>query len=137
MINSYLCSDIHVEPMKNRMLFLFLLTILLSVGQAVAADYTFDRTSRDLGTVTAGKTTRVTFTVTNNGTQPLLITAARVSCKCVKIVRPRGPILPGGSAELVVTYKDRHPGAFYKTIQVETNADPASTRLTLKGTITQ
>jgi hypothetical protein len=126
---------LHGMTMKKRALILFLFASLLFGGEVAAADYTFDRTSFDLGTVQAGKTSRISFTVTNNGTLPLLITEARVSCKCVKVSRPRAPILPGQSAKLTVSHKERRAGVFYKTIEVKTNGDPEKTRLTLKGTI--
>lgn len=114
---------------------LFLLVALLPAGRAAAADYSFDRTVHDFGRVQTGKTVETHFTVTNDGTVPLLITDAAVSCKCLKVGYPKEPILPGKSAEVTVSHKDRHPGAFYKVVELKTNADPARTRLTLKGTL--
>lgn len=113
----------------------FFFAALLFAPRAAAADYTLDRTMHDFGTVQTGKTVRTNFTVTNLGIVPMVITDAAVSCKCLRVSYPKEPILPGKSAEVTVSHKDRHPGAFYKIVELKTNADPAKTRLTLKGTL--
>jgi hypothetical protein len=107
----------------------------LSPAQIPQASYTFEQTTHDFGTIRANETQTAVFTLTNHSTTPLTLTRVTASCRCSKISWPRRPILPGKSAELTVTYKDRNPGAFYKIIEVKTNGTPAETRLTLKGTV--
>lgn len=104
-------------------------------AQEPANSYVFDRTAHDFGVLKTHQAGTAVFTLTNNGTTPLVILDVKVSCDCAKIEWPRQPILPGGSAGLTVTYTDKDEGAFYKVIEVTTNGTPRRSQLRLKGSI--
>lgn len=124
--------------MKKR--FLIFIGLLLFTAAELSAQeptnsYVFDRTAHDFGVLKTNQTGTAVFNITNNGTTPLVILDVKVSCDCAKIEWPRQPILPGGSAGLTVTYKDKDVGAFYKVIEVTTNGTPRRSQIRLKGSI--
>lgn len=75
------------------------------------------------------------FTLTNTGNQPLLITSARASCGCTNLKYSQEPILPGKSTELSVTFNGSGNGAFRKSITVQTNASENPTILQITGKV--
>jgi hypothetical protein len=82
------------------------------------------------------------FTFTNNGNEPLVISAAKGSCGCTVPSYPKEPVLPGASAEIEVRYDTKRVGNFSKTVTLNTNAvnsseaKPAGTFvLTIKGKV--
>ncbi|MCD8184908.1 MAG: DUF1573 domain-containing protein [Rikenellaceae bacterium] len=113
--------------------------ILMTASSALAdpppENYSLDRTSHDFGTIKPNRAETAVFQITNQSDTPLVILDARVSCNCVKVDWPRQPVLPGKTADITVVYKDKSPGAFYKTIDITTNAVPRRTQIRLKGTV--
>ncbi len=77
------------------------------------------------------------FEVTNTGTAPVVITSAQASCGCTTPEWSKDPIMPGGKSVIKVGYNTSgRPGPFNKTITVMSNAENATTILTIKGDVT-
>ena len=96
----------------------------------------FENETIDYGTIEQGADGKREFVLTNNGTQPLIITNAQGSCGCTVPTFPKEPILPGKSAVIGVKYDTNRVGPFSKTVTITSNATAGTSKvLTIKGTI--
>lgn len=109
---------------------------------AVAVDPVFaqqgiivvDESRHDFGTIQEGDVARHVFTISNTGDGPFTLTAVRPSCGCTTPEWTTDPILPGEEGAIAVEYdSDGLPGAFEKSISVESTADPDRVLLYIKG----
>lgn len=76
---------------------------------------------------------KATFTLTNTGNRPLVITDATTSCGCTTVEYKKEPVRSGNSVELKVQYKADHPEHFDKTITVYCNAETSPIKLRIMG----
>lgn len=90
----------------------------------------------DFGTVKKGEKVEHSYTFTNTGEEPLIISNAKASCGCTVPTWPKEPIAPGETAEIPVIFDAKSPGNQTKTITVTANTTPPQTRLTIKGQVT-
>ncbi|MFH1118831.1 MAG: DUF1573 domain-containing protein [Bacteroidota bacterium] len=95
----------------------------------------YDKTVYDFGNLTQNQPGTASFTLTNEGKEPLIISAARASCGCTNLTYAKDPILPGKSTSISVTYNAAALGSFSKTVTVTTNADQQSVILQIKGIV--
>ncbi|MDX1463730.1 MAG: DUF1573 domain-containing protein [Marinirhabdus sp.] len=95
----------------------------------------FDETVIDYGTIEKDADGHRTFSFTNVGEAPIVITEVKTSCGCTVASKPTGPVLPGERAEIGVKYKTSKVGAFTKTITVISNAAEGTKILKIKGTV--
>ncbi len=115
---------------------------LVSVLMFAAASYAqgvlkFNKETHDFGKLTEGPLATYNFEVTNTGTAPVVITSAQASCGCTTPEWSKDPIMPGGKSVIKVGYNTSgRPGPFNKTITVMSNAENATTILTIKGDVT-
>lgn len=96
---------------------------------------TFDKTVFDFGTLVQSIPGTASFTLTNEGTAPLVIASAKASCGCTNLTYAKDPILPGKSVAISVTYNAAALGNFMKTITVTTNAGEQPVVLQIKGSV--
>lgn len=96
---------------------------------------TFDKTVFDFTGLTQGKPETASFTLTNEGNEPLIISSANASCGCTNLTYAKEPILPGKSTTISVTYNAAALGDFMKTITVRTNASDQPVVLKIKGKV--
>ena len=89
----------------------------------------------DYGTIKKNADGERTFTFTNTGNAPIIITNVKTSCGCTVPTKPNGPIMPGEKAEIGVKYATNRIGAFSKTITVMSNASTSNKVLKIKGTV--
>lgn len=93
----------------------------------------------DFGTIKEEKgPVSCTFEFTNTGDKPLIIIDATASCGCTRPEYSVKPIKPGKKGKIKVTYSPiGRPGAFRKTIKVNTNGRSTGGRITLviEGTV--
>jgi len=76
------------------------------------------------------------FTITNDGTEPLLITNAKGSCGCTVPSWPREAIAPGDSAKMKVTYKTNRVGPINKTVTITSNSTTGARKVVrIKGEV--
>lgn len=89
----------------------------------------------DYGTIEQNSDGTRTFTFTNEGDAPLLITKVKTSCGCTVPSYSKAPIMPGDSGELEIKYDTKKLGAFTKTVTVTSNAEGGNKILKIKGNI--
>ena len=76
---------------------------------------------------------KATFTLTNTGNRPLVITDVITSCGCTMVDYKKEPVRTGSRVELKVQYKADHPEHFDKTITVYCNAETSPIKLRIMG----
>lgn len=122
-----------------------LILILSAVMIVSAADkdgdgvYTFDTLSHDFGTIADDRPVSHTFTVTNIGDSPIVITTVtNGGCGCTTPRWTKKPIAPGKTGEVTVTFSPiGRKGEFNRQIRarIETAKKKYTTRLTFSGAI--
>ncbi len=102
-----------------------------------AADFKWDNTTIDYGTVTKADETnsKREFKFTNIGKSPLIISSCRGSCGCTVPTCPTEPILPGKGGSISVHYDINRVGPFTKTVTVTSNAKNPNETLKITGTV--
>ena len=98
---------------------------LMATAQEVktgGAEMTFDKEIHDYGTVDQGGNGESTFTFTNTGKEPLIVTKAKGSCGCTVPEWPKEPIAPGAKGTIKVKYDTNRVGPINKTVTEESNA---------------
>jgi hypothetical protein len=101
-----------------------------------AAEITFSEPEYLFGEVPQGEVIRHTFTFTNTGEVPLLVTNARSTCGCTVADYPRAPIEPGERGEVSVTFDTSNKyGLQRKPVYLIANTLPAHTTVYLQGTV--
>jgi hypothetical protein len=90
---------------------------------------TVDKEVHDYGVVEQGADGECVFTVTNTGTEPLIISLCKGSCGCTVPVCPQEPIAPGASAKITVKYNTNNVGPINKSVTITSNAgnEPSKT----------
>lgn len=90
----------------------------------------WDSVSFDFGDIARGETVEHTFTLTNEGTKPLIITAVQVTCGCTTPKGwPRNPIASGERAEIVIAFDSTGKfGRQNKVVTVISNAENKESR---------
>lgn len=122
---------------------LFIL-LLLGAGHAGAQDtlpergprITFDQVVQLFGMIPEGGDGQCTFTFTNTGDEPLVLTSCLSSCGCVVPTWDRDPVAPGDTGRVRVRYDTKRVGPFSKSVTVRSNAvDHPMVVLTIKGEV--
>jgi hypothetical protein len=97
---------------------------------------TIDKEVHDYGNVDQGGNGECTFTVTNTGNAPLIISMCKGSCGCTVPTCPKEPIAPGASATITVKYDTNRVGPINKTVTITSNAtNEPSKMIRIKGNI--
>lgn len=89
----------------------------------------------DYGNIPQNVPAEATFTLTNTGAEPLLITNVKGSCGCTATAHSDDPVAPGESTTITATYNAKKKGAFTKFVKVTTNRDEAPIKLQIKGNV--
>lgn len=88
-----------------------------------------DKESHDYGEMEKGGDPYCEFTITNKGTEPLIISNAKGSCGCTVPEWSKEPILPGESSIMRVKYDTKRVGPINKSVTVTTNATNEPTKV--------
>lgn len=97
-----------------------------------------DKEVHDHGKIKKGANGDCYFTITNTGSEPLIITKAEGSCGCTVPDWPREAIAPGKSEKMKVTYATDRVGIFNKTVTITTNDKENSVvTVQIKGEVLQ
>ena len=121
--------------MKKGILLMSVLVSSLFGYQAVAQEIiagpaiSVDKETHDYGNIAYEANGECEFTITNKGTEDLIISGARGSCGCTVPTYPKEPIAPGKTATIKVTYDTKRPGNFKKSVTISSNAtnEPSKT----------
>lgn len=103
--------------------------------QQVEKTFAWNETTHDFGKIKQNDPAAVTFTVKNNGTAPLIITAAKSSCGCTVAEFTKEPIKPNESGIVKATYNSARIGVFTKTVTVTFDGITQPDVLTIKGEV--
>lgn len=96
----------------------------------------FSKETHDYGEVKYGGNGTCTFTFTNTGTEPLIISNARGSCGCTVPEWPKQPIAPGEKAVITVRYDTKRSGPINKSVTIQSNAvNNPTVILKIKGNV--
>ncbi len=94
----------------------------------------FDTELYEFGNVKQGAKVDHTFTFTNVGTQPLIISNARSTCGCTVPEWPKEPIAPGESGTISVSFDTKGKKDIQKKpVIVTANTWPKETRVHISG----
>lgn len=95
-----------------------------------------DKDVHDYGVIPQGANGECTFTVTNIGDAPLILTNCKGSCGCTVPKCDTEPILPGAKSTITVRYDTKRVGAINKSVTISSNAtnEPEKT-VRIKGTV--
>lgn len=96
----------------------------------------FEKSEHDFGTIDQGTPQETTFTFTNTGNAPLIITDATSSCGCTVPQFTKDPVVPGGTGELLVKFNGSGQNQVTKTITVKANTEKGSELLRIKAFVT-
>ncbi len=97
----------------------------------------FDKTTHDFGTIDEGDVVEHTFSFTNNGDAPLVITSAKGSCGCTVPNWTKEPVAPGESGEMVVKFNSRGKrNQQNKSVRVTANTESGKETLQIKVFVT-
>lgn len=106
--------------MKTLLLAAAILTSTTLFAQKKADDIArLSVASYDFGKIKQNVPASTTITVTNIGTEPLLIEEARPSCGCTVSDYTKTPIAPGKTGTINATYNAAALGQFDKTLTVK------------------
>lgn len=96
----------------------------------------FEEMAYDFGDIEQNSTNPKTFTFTNTGDKPLIISDAKASCGCTVPHYTREPIAPGGTGKIDVIYKPgMQANKQTKTVTITANTEPATTVLRISANV--
>ena len=97
-------------------------------------EFKFTQTAHDFGNINEGDVVEHTFSFTNAGQAPLIISSATGSCGCTIPQWPKEPIPVGGQGEILVQFNSKNkPNAQSKTVTITANTYPKITKLNIKA----
>lgn len=97
---------------------------------------TFEKAEHDFGNIVQGTQVETVFKFTNTGKAPLIITDAKSSCGCTVPEKPKDPIAPGETGELLVKFNGSGSNQVMKTITVTANTANGKETLRIKAFVT-
>lgn len=100
-----------------------------------APSFKWNTTLHNFGKMTLNKPQTFTFTFTNAGNAPLVISQAKGSCECTKAEFIPTPIPPGKTGWVKATYDASKIGEFNRNITVTANIDGGPVNLNIKGIV--
>lgn len=112
--------------------------VSLSVAQEVVTgpSITLDKDVHDYGTIQQGANGACEFTVTNSGTEPLIISRCKGSCGCTVPQCEKAPIAPGATSAITVKYDTKRIGPINKSVTITSNAANEPTKvIRIKGKV--
>lgn len=131
--------------MKNLKWTILALSIMLTAG-AMAQGITEDKKGAviawesqtfDFGDIHQGEKVEHTFTLINQGSEPLVITNVQVTCGCtVPKGWPRDPIAPGEKATILVAFNSAGKfGRQNKVVTIVSNSVSGSNQITFSANV--
>lgn len=100
------------------------------------ASLSIDKDVHDYGTISQGADGGCEFTVTNSGTDPLIISRCKGSCGCTVPKCDKDPIMPGATSIINVRYDTKRIGPINKSVTITSNAANEPTKvIRIKGKV--
>ena len=76
----------------------------------------------DLGKVKYAQQVQTPIVCTNTGQAPLMLIDVKTECNCVSFKWNKKPIKGGEQDTIMIYFKSKQPGVFYKMVNIKTNA---------------
>ncbi|PCH86496.1 MAG: hypothetical protein COB88_07710 [Flavobacteriales bacterium] len=96
----------------------------------------FEDSKYDFGEIIQGEKISHSFTFTNTGDAPLIISSVRATCGCTVPTWSKEPIEPGDSEEIKVVFdSEGKSGTQTKDITIISNAVPNTSVLRITGEV--
>jgi len=96
----------------------------------------FDKTEHDFGQIMNGTPVETTFSYTNTGNSPLVVTNIKSTCGCTV---PQGwskePLMPGESGQFSVNFNGKGANKISKTITLTTNTEKGNEQVKISAFI--
>lgn len=109
---------------------------LTTQAQIKGAEISIDKEVHDYGIIKQGDPAESYFTITNTGTEPLIISDAKGSCQCTVPEWPKEPIAPGETKKMKVKYNSSRVGPINKTVTITSNSENTPVMVVrIKGTV--
>ena len=121
--------------MKRIILIINLLVVACLTGWS-QAQISFDKKVHDFGTVLWKNPVTATFTITNSGNKPLVISNVTTSCGCTIADWTKTPIAPGKTGVVSSTFDAKALGRFQKSVGIYSNASTRPIYLSIRGEVT-
>lgn len=99
------------------------------------AAFNWEKTALTVGQIPHNVPKEVTFTFTNTGDAPLIITRAQGTCGCTASDYTKEAIAPGTQGWVKATYNAAKMGNFSKTVTVFSNVEGEPVVLRLTGEV--
>lgn len=100
--------------------------------QASGAVITFKEKEVNFGDIIQGARVEHTFTLTNSGTVPLVISNVAATCGCTVPSWPKEPVAPGKSAEIKVSFNSAGKmGTQNSVVRIYSNASEPIEKVSL------
>jgi hypothetical protein len=103
----------------------------------VFPNISFDKTEHDFGQIMNGTPVETTFSYTNTGKSPLVVTDIKSTCGCTV---PQGwskePLMPGASSLFSVKFNGKGANKTSKTITLTTNTEKGREQVKITAFIT-
>lgn len=116
-----------------------LLTACLLLCSSIAfgqGKLNFSSESFDFGQVPEGKVASHEYDFVNTGTAPIIISHVQAACGCTTPFWTKEPIMPGQKGVVKASFNSiGRPGAFSKTVTVNSNASEPTKVLSFRGTV--
>ena len=115
--------------------FLFALSLVMTtlgfsqegLSTQKAGTFSFDTEEIDYGTIQQNADGVRTFSFTNTGNAPIVISNAKGSCGCTVPTITKKVVEPGETSEIKVKYDTKRLGRFSKTVTLTSNASEPKT----------
>lgn len=118
----------------KKIIFFTFLTLLIAVSSFAAPQVAAKEKTFELPLMVEGKVYGYSFTVQNSGDEELAVEPLKVSCGCVKIIEPAGPVKLAPKEKLTILFQFDTTGFTSSTVKyifINTN-DPKQPILTIK-----
>lgn len=90
----------------------------------VFPELTFDKSLHDFGEIENGTPVETTFSYTNTGKSPLVVTDIKSTCGCtVPQDWSKDPLMPGESSQFTVKFNGKGANKVSKTVTLTTNTE--------------
>ena len=96
----------------------------------------FDTKRYDYGMIIWKDPAKATFTITNKGNKPLVISNVTTSCGCAEVDWTKCPIAPGAKGVVTTVYDAKLLGHFNKSIGIYCNASNVPIYVQITGEVT-
>lgn len=101
----------------------------------VQSSFKWEESVHDFGKIKQGVPVTATFTFTNSGTQPIVISEAKASCGCTVPEFSKEPVAPGATGTVKATYNAEKTGHFDKDVTIFSNVSAVDVKLKIKGEV--